>query len=48
VENKMYFYKREQFQAVNIRANNLGYRPKFKIFPVELFLEAGGFNIFRI
>jgi hypothetical protein len=44
----MYFYKRGQFQAVGIRANNLDYRPGSKIFPVELFLEAGSFDIFRI
>jgi hypothetical protein len=44
----MYFYKRGQFQAVGIRANNLGYRPRFKILLIELFLKAGNFDIFRI
>jgi hypothetical protein len=44
----MYFYKRGQFQAIGIRANNLGYRPGLKILSIELFLEAGGFNISKI
>jgi hypothetical protein len=48
VKDRMYFHKRGQFQAVGIRANNLGYWPKPKIFSIELFLGAGGFNIFRI
>jgi hypothetical protein len=48
VEDRMYFHKRGQFQAISIRANNLDYRPKPKILPIELFLEAGGFDIFRI
>jgi hypothetical protein len=48
VEDRIYFHKRGQFQAVGIRANNLNYRPGSKILPVELFLGAGSFNISKI
>jgi hypothetical protein len=44
----MYFYKWGQFQAVGIRANNLDYRLKSKILSIELFLEAGSFDISKI
>jgi hypothetical protein len=48
MENRMYFHKRGQFQAVGIRANNLGYQLKLKILLIELFEGAGGFDISKI
>jgi hypothetical protein len=45
VEDRMYLYRRGQFQVVGIRADNLDYQPKSKIFSIELFLGAGNFDI---
>jgi hypothetical protein len=48
VKDRMYLYKRRQFQAVGIWANNLDYRPKSKILLIEVFLRAGNFDILII